>query len=173
MPVKAFLVRALLLTVADGGARMETVDDASCFSPGICTWLAQHSLAQTWGRSSLGNERKAACQLPWASRWPLLGIGSGLTLALALSVCLPGGLGGGEDPWGALRKACVWREPDLSSWADPRAGLGPAAGGMAVPWKGGADHYTWRHRGCAGLEAWRSVETSARAGGWSSPPVCP
>lgn len=79
---------------------------------------------------------------------------------MALAICLPGGLGRVEDPWRALRKASVWREPDLSSWADSHAGLGPVAGGMAVPWKGRANHYSWLHRGCAGLEGWLSVESS-------------
>lgn len=114
-----------------------------------CTTLSCPDL----GRSSLGNKRKAAWQLPWASRSSLLGIGSGLPLALALSICFPGGLGGVEDPWRALRKTLrgVWREPDLSSWADPHAARGPVAGGQT---------YTWLHGGCAGLKPgsqWRAL----------------
>lgn len=53
----------------------------------------------------------------------------------------------GEDPWRALRETAVWREPDLSPWADPHAGIGPEAGGVAGPWKGRADHCHWLHTG--------------------------
>lgn len=62
-------------------------------------------------REMTGN---AACQLPCSSGRTLLGIGSGLTLAFALSICLPGGLGSREGP----RRA-------VSFWADPRADIGP------------------------------------------------
>lgn len=56
----------------------------------------------------------AACQLPCSSGRSVLGTGSSLTLALALSICLPGGLGSRAGP----RRA-------VSFWADPHADIGP------------------------------------------------
>lgn len=124
LPVKAFSVKVLLLAAADRGARMQTVDNAF-FRPGIPpSYVGLHSTVLP-GRGA-GQLREmtgnAACQLPCSSGRTLLGIGSGLTLALALSICLPGGLGSREGP----RRA-------VSFWADSHADIGPGAGGMTVP----------------------------------------
>lgn len=72
---------------------METIDNVFCLDLEFVRGL-HSTLLPRLGQVISGQSVKDSLSSPMGFKIVLLGTGSGLTLALALSICLPGGLGG-------------------------------------------------------------------------------